>query len=93
MFIISTKVLESGSKEANEALELLLPTLVQYICKVYIVSSSYCCFQQLFRHFSLQSQKIFLFVSLKSHLLNPFCLTTNNTHRGEKQNCDCKCFM
>lgn len=91
MFIISTKVLESGRKDANKALVLLLPTFVKY---VYKDTKMHCVikfqlFSIAFWTFYSKKMKKIPFVSLKPHLLNPFCFTTNDKHRGKKQNCDC----
>lgn len=44
MLITSTKVLESGSNDANKALKLLLHTFVQYVCKD---TKMYCVIQLL----------------------------------------------
>lgn len=64
MLIISTKVLESGSKDANKALELLLRTFVQYVRKD---TKMHCVIQLL-----LFSTAFWTFYSKKMKNI-PFC--------------------
>lgn len=64
MLIISTKVLESGSNDANKALKLLLHTFVQYVCKD---TKMHCVIQLL-----LFSTALSTFFSKKSINI-PFC--------------------